>query len=200
MYSKELTITDIDDIKSCIYHHTTIYGVPIDHDKLLKRITNIMSMGKAYGCYDNDECVGIATQFFWKTMPVWNFSNVYVKNSKSTLKLTDYYTEVVLSLMHEGIKYAETKECFEFYYMVRDTLKTSRKKTVKKVIEKVNPELFLQRYEFENIHFLTCVEDIKWDYLRTIIGDIGIKALSGQNNKTLVIRRVRLSRAARETS
>jgi hypothetical protein len=142
----------------------------------------------------------MATQNFWKMIPVWVFSNVYVKNSKSTLKLTDYYAEVVLSLMQEGIKYAETKEYFEFYYVVRDSLKTSRKKTVKKVIENVNPSLFLQRYEFENIHFLSKLSDIKWEYLRGILGDAGVKALSNQNNKILVIRRCRLSRASREIS
>jgi hypothetical protein len=46
MYSKELTITDIDDIKSCIYHHTTIYGVPIDHAILQERIVDMLVSGK----------------------------------------------------------------------------------------------------------------------------------------------------------
>ena len=198
MNSRELTIDDLDDIKSCIFHHNTIYGVPIPHTALLKRLGDLLSKGRVYGCYDNGECVGVAAQFFWKSMPVWEFSNVYLKTSKTTLKLTDYYAEVTLSLMHEGIKYAESQGSYEFYYVLRDNLKTARKKTVKKVIEKVNPELFLERYEFENIHFLTSLEDIKWDYIRLLIGEVGLKALA--NNKTLVIRRCRLSRAARETS
>jgi hypothetical protein len=101
-------------------------------------------------------------------------------------------------MMAAGIKYAETKEYFEFYYVVRDSISTSRKKNVKKIIETVNPSLFLERYEIENIHFLSNLADIKWDYIREIIGDVGIKTLSSQNNKTLVIRRGRLSRAARE--
>jgi hypothetical protein len=198
MNSRELTINDIEDIKSCIFHHNTIYGVPIDHASLLQKLQNMLTVGRVYGCYDNNICVGISTQHFWKIIPIWIFSNVYVKNSKSTLKLTDYYAEVCLSMMAAGIKYAETKEYFEFYYVVRDSISTSRKKNVKKVIETVNPSLFLERYEIENIHFLSNLADIKWDYIREIIGDVGIKTLSSQNNKTLVIRRGRLSRAARE--
>lgn len=197
MYSKELTIDDLDDIKSCIYHHNTIYGVPIDHESLLLKIQNIFTYGKVYGCYDNDECIGIGTQYFWKAMPVWIFSNVYVKNSAATLRLTDYHIEVVSMLMYEAIKYAETKECFEFYYVLRDRLNTSRKKNDRKVFQTVNPAI-LERYEFENMHFLSTIEDIKWDYIRSIIGQTGVTAI--QNKKLLVVRRGRLSRAARETS
>jgi len=200
MYSKELTRDDLDDIKSCIYHHTTIYGVPIDHEKLLKKIMFIMDEGKVYGCYENGECIGIATQFFWKTMPVWTFSNLYVKNSRTTLRMTDYYAEVILSLMEEGAKYAESKECFEFYYVVRDNLKTARKKSNRQVIDNTNSGLLADKYEFENLHFLKSVDDIKWDYLRVIVGDVGMMALASRNNRMLVVRRARLSRAARETS
>jgi len=197
MYSKELTINDLDDIKSCIYHHGTIYGIPINHDSLLEKLKNLLISGKVYGCYDNGECVGIASQYFWKRMPVWDFSNVYLKTNKSTMRMTDYYSNVNTSLMYEGIKYAETKECFEFYYVSRDTNNTVRKNKNKQLMDIANPAL-TQRYEIENMHFLNSLSDIKWDYIKVLIGDVGIQALSAQHKKTLVVRRGRLTRAARE--
>ena len=203
MYARELSILDIEDIKDCIYHHSTIYGHPIDHNALLQRMHDMLEHGKVYGCYDDGKCVGVATQFFWKLIPMWVFSNVYVKNDLSNLRLTTYYIEVISTIMSEAITYAETKDYFEFYYVLRDSLKTSRKKTTRKVFEITIPGV-LEKYEFENIHFLTSLQDIKWDYINKLIGDVGLRVLEANakkvnSNKVLVIRRGRLSRAVRET-
>jgi hypothetical protein len=198
MYARELSILDIEDIKDCIFHHSTMYGQTINHDNLLQKMRDMLVHGKVYGCYDEGKCVGVSTQQFWKAMPFWIWSNVYVKNSQLNLKLTDYYASVISTLLDESIKYAETKEYFEFYYVLRDNLKTLRKKSSRKVFETTIPGV-LEKYEFENIHFLTELKDIKWDYINQLIGDVGIKVLESNKNKVLVIRRGRLSRAARET-
>ncbi len=195
MTVRQLTINDISDIKSCIHHHKTIYNIPIDHTELLNRIVNLLNTDRVYGYYKDGECLAIASQKFVSYMPFWILSNLYVKNNNSNLLLTDYYTEIISDLMTAGINYAETQGYYEFYYVFRDSERTTRKKYFRKRLEITHTEI-LERYEFENMHLLKSEQDVKWDYIRQLIGEAGMAALA--KNKTLVIRRCRLKREARE--
>lgn len=186
MIVRNLDFFDLNNILSCIKTHSTCYSIPINYEDLLNNFKHTIEKGMAYGVFDNDECIGCCTQNFYSQIPAWKLSNLYLKNNKDNLYLDKNKIQIIGFLMEKAIETAEKKDIYEFYYVIRDTNKFNRKSQGFDTILNSSPGVAL-RYNFENIHILKSLDDIKWDYLHKILGTIGKKAL--ENKKTLVVRR-----------
>lgn len=82
---KILNTNETDIINNCISKHATCYGVTIDHSALLKRIENIIENGCVWGIFDKNHCLGICSQIFWKKIPAWVMSNLYLNIDTTNL-------------------------------------------------------------------------------------------------------------------
>lgn len=185
---RNLTLSDIDLIKQCIYKHDSMYGIAINHDEYVNRYLNSIKNSYAVGAFLNDECLGIVSQQFWETMPIWTMTNLFLMTSDNSF-YSKKMIKVTGALMEQCIRNAESHERYEFYYLLRDTEKLSRKSQTRDIISKSNSYIS-NRYDFINIHMIKSLEDVKWKYISNLLGDIGIRAISFPNNKTLAIRRV----------
>jgi hypothetical protein len=185
---RNLTMADIDVIKQCIYKHDTMYGVPIIHDTYIQRYIKNIEVSYAVGAFIGDECMGICSQFFWKRMPVWSLTNLFLMTSDNLFYSRKMIT-VTGALMEQCIKNAESHERYEFYYVIRDTEHLTRKGLTRDIISKSNSYIS-ERYDFINVNTIKSTADVKWEYIIDLIGDIGMSAISPPHNKTLAIRRV----------
>jgi len=186
MFARNLSLSDLDYARTCILDHPTCYGIKIDHRVLIERISELIKNNTVVGVFQDDMCLGISSQTFWATIPIWHMSNLYLKRNSQGLYMGDKEFNVIGLLLEASIKNAESKGYFEFYYVIRDSLSFSRKNQGYDAISKSNPNVAI-RYRFENIHILKSEDDIKWQYLENLVGALGRQAL--KNKKTLIIRR-----------
>jgi hypothetical protein len=188
MKVRQLTSNDLKDIEWCIRQHKTCYTVPIRHDEVISRVMELTDSGYVCGVYDGQDCVGICTQSYWSRRPVWTISNLYLSIVTDNLYMGKKHLDIIGLLMENTILKAESKNIFEFYYVIRDNLDyhVTRKKQGFDSISQ-SSSYVATRYRFENIHYLKSVNDIKWEYIKDLIGNIGASAL--EKNKSLLIRR-----------
>lgn len=186
MFARNLSLDDVDHALSCILDHHTCYGIKIDHNVLIDRIAELIKNNIVVGVFQDDVCLGISSQTFWASMPIWHMSNLYLKRNSPGLYMGDKELRIIGLLLEKSIKNAEAKEYFEFYYVIRDSLSFNRKNQGYDTISKSNPDV-ATRYRFDNIHILKSEDDVKWSYLENLVGALGRQAL--KNKKTLIIRR-----------
>jgi hypothetical protein len=200
MYSiRKINLSNINDVEECVNSNKMVYGVSINHKEVIDNIKTHIETGNVLGAYIDDDCVAVCTQKFWVKLPVWIMSNFYVKNILNNSYLTKNNAVILCELMEHCIKLAEEKNYYEFYYVIRDNITTDRKRYLRKMLDISTPDI-TKRYEFENIHILKSVNDIKWSYISDIIGNIGFKFLEkNKDKKIIIVRRGRLSRNFRET-
>ncbi len=194
MLVRILSKNDLDHVYSCLVEHDTCYGVKIDHEVLLERNRELIDTGNVLGAFVGGYCLGVCSQKFWKLLPAWVLSNLYLKKNSQGLYMGKKEFNVVGALMEFGIKNAESKNYFEFYYVVRDGVKPSRKLQGLNYFLETNPDI-PNRYNFDNIHILQSREDVNWAYLDNIVGIVGKTALD--NKKTLVVRRATIKQEYR---
>lgn len=186
--ARNLTLADLGNINNCIQRHTTMYSVPMEHGLILDRFRNYINDHKAVGVFEGDECVGVSTQYFWSKMPIWSASNMFLLTNTDSLFLTKNTIIIMGMLLEQMIANGENDDRYEFYYVTRDSTKLSKKiKSYNTIMETNTP--VAKRYDYIDIHVLTNANDIKWDYVREIVGEHGLKALSPPYNKTLIIRK-----------
>lgn len=196
--TKILKISDINDIEKCILSHKTMYGVSIQHDYHIKKYKELITngvyqnkyKGLAVGAYENDSCVGVCTQLFWQNMPIWNPSNLFILNQDdSFLYLSIKKIEILGALLDKMINIAEKVNYFEFYYIVRDSVKQTRlNKGLQKIFPITYPSIS-NRYLFFDTQILKSINDIKYATTDTMLGEVGKAALIPPNNKTLIVRK-----------
>jgi hypothetical protein len=190
LYSKNLSISDMDVIEYCIRQHSTMYGIPIDHNMLIKRFKNTLDHGYVIGSFDtNHNCVGVCTQSFWKKMPVWTFSNAFMLNSPGNRRYDNKCIDTAGSFLEQIATNGEKHGCVEGYASIRDNIKQTRiKQSIKRYYGYNSP--VLNRYDLMIVQHIQKKEDIIWDYVLPLIGDIGLTALGPPYNKTLSIYRL----------
>jgi hypothetical protein len=185
--TKNLTISDMIDVKDLIAEHTTMYGVAFDHDVVVSRYRNCILNHHAVGAYENDTLIGICTQYYWETMPVWTFSNLFMRANENAY-LSKKMIQTLGDITEHCIKNAEQDHIYEFYYLFRDTDKFSRKNQTRDIISQSNTAVS-SRYDFINMHMIKKREHVKWAYLESFLGDVGFQAIASPHNKTLILRR-----------
>jgi len=187
LFSRNLTIDDLNIVNQSIKNHDSMYGIPINHDVIIDRYSKLIMNHNAVGAFENNECLGICTQNFWEVMPVWTLSNLFLASGNNSF-MSKKMIQVLGSLTEQCIKYAESLERYEFYYLLRDTKDFNRKTQTRNIISESN-EYISNRYDFVNIHLINSSDDVKWKYISNLLGDIGLKAISPPYNKTLLVRR-----------
>ena len=188
-----LTTSDLHLISDCVNQHNFMYGVPIDKTIIINRFISTFddSNKNVIGCFEGKNCIGVCTQQLWIQVPGWILSNLFVKTTDNNI-LTRKYFRVWGALMEFTTTLAESKSYFDMYYVVRDNDNLYRKSWGKKELENSSVSSFTKRYEVRTIHILRSPNDIKWPYIKRLIGDIGIQALSPPHNKVLHVRRATL--------
>ena len=101
------------DVKDLIAEHTLMYGVEFDHDVVLSRYRNCIMNHDAVGAYENDALIGICTQYYWETMPVWTFSNMFLKSSDNAY-MSKKMIQTLGGMTEHCIMNAEKKEVNEW--------------------------------------------------------------------------------------
>jgi hypothetical protein len=187
IFSRNLTPNDMGIIEQCILNHDSMYGIPIDHNEYIDRYKKSIERHNAVGAFDGDHCLGICTQNYWSGMPVWTMTNLFLSTSDNPF-LSRGMIRVLGSLTEQCIRTAESLGRFEFYYLLRDTEDFKRKTQTRNIISESN-EYVSSRYDFINVHLIKGTDDIKWKYIATLLGDIGLKAIQPPHNKTLLVRR-----------
>ena len=150
--TKNLSINDINDIKDMIAEHSTMYGVEFDRDIIIERYRNTIMNHAAVGAYENDVLLGICTQYYWETMPVWTFSNMFMKSSENSY-MSKKMIQTLGHMTEHCIMNAERKNIYEFYYLFRDTDKFIRKNQTRDIISQSNTYVS-SRYDFINMHMI----------------------------------------------
>jgi len=188
--SRNLTINDIEIIEKCVRAHSTMYSILIDHDVYIERFKDTLTTGYVIGAFNSDNvCVGICTQSFWKRMPVWTFSNAFMLNSPENRRYDNKCIDTAGIFLEQIVINGEARDCVEGYAIIRDNAKQTRiKQSIKRYYGYNSP--VLNKYDLMIIQHIQSVEDIKWDYVLPIIGDIGLKALNPPYNKTLSVYRL----------
>lgn len=184
---RNLTIDDMHHVRQCVTAFDTMYSVPIDHDEIIHRVEWYINEQYAVGCFDGTECVGICTQFFWPRMPIWSASNLFIRHNSSSF-LSNNKLEIMGTLMSGMIANGEKDGRYEFYYVTRDSTKASKKQKSYRHIEKTVTDV-AQRYDYIDLHILKAGVPLRWDYVKDIIGKIGVIAINPPFNKTLIVRK-----------
>lgn len=185
---RQLSSNDLAAINTCIQHHDKMYGVPIDQASIFSKFEYHLSENKVFGAYSDGDLIGICTQSGWEMMPVWTLSNLFMINNQSTLLLSDQFIRIIGAMMETAIATAEKENRYEFYYVIRDSKQQSRKSHGLDIIARANNTV-ASRYDYTTIHVLNSESKIEWQYIKNIIGDIGIKSISAPYNKILNLRR-----------
>lgn len=185
--TRNLSVIDMIDVKDLIAEHTLMYGVAFDHEKIMGRYRNCIMNHNAVGAYENDVLIGICTQYYWETMPVWTYSNMFLKSSDNAY-MSKKMIQTLGDMTEHCIINAEQKEFYEFYYLFRDTDKFIRKNQTRDIISQSNTYVS-SRYDFLNMHMIKKREDVKWAYLESFLGEVGYQAIAPPYNKTLILRR-----------
>lgn len=189
MITRNLDLDDLSQVKACIEEHTTMYSVPINHTDVLSRIESYIKNQYAVGCFDNNKCIGVSTQFFWSSMPIWSASNLFISPGiPDSNYLSDLKIKIMGSLMQQMISNGEKDDRYEFYYITRDSKSFSKKIKSYNTIQKSNNEV-AERYDYIDLHIIQTPDDIKWPYIRELLGNIGMVAIQPPYNKTLIVRK-----------
>lgn len=175
-------IQDLDQIEEIVKSNPSMYGADItkNHDCIIARFMGVPVENEPPStpwCVEVDGVIqGLALQYWWNVLPVWSIGALFFKNNPGA----NQFNAVKLGapLINAMCKCAESRGVNDFYYVVRDTIKSDRKN----MSLNINPELE-SRYYLVDLFMLKPFQIPDSVIYKNMLG-----LVQGRNTKSVVFR------------